>query len=191
MTVALKAARANEDRIADWLHWALLAGAFILLVVISRHRWFTSDEWGPLVDRTLFGGGGTQGLFVPHNEHWIFFPALADRLLFSVFAVRTHLPYSVLGILSHLVVVQLLWMLLRRAGVSCWVALAAIAGFVFLGAGYENIINAFQIGFVWSVAAGLGASSSRRRRGLGRGDAIWAPARCSSSASPPRASGSR
>src|ERR1039457_2532279 len=97
--------RENEDRIADWLHWALLVAAFVFIVVISRHRYFTADEWGPVVDRTLFGGHGTQGLFVPNNEHWIFFPALADRLLFSVFAVRTHLPYSGLDILQHLTLV--------------------------------------------------------------------------------------
>ncbi len=149
--------RLSEDVLANWLHWVLLIMALGVLVLINRHRWFNGDDWGPLVDRKLFGGAGTNGLFVPHNDHWIFFPALADRVLFSIFGVRTYLPYSVLVIFSHLVVVQLLWMLLRRLGVTAWVTFAAIAGFIFLGVGYENIINELQVVWIWPLAAGLGA----------------------------------
>ena len=43
-----------------------------------------------------------------------------------------------------------------RCGADGWVATAFAAVFLVLGAGYENLIWAFQIGFVTSTVCGLG-----------------------------------
>lgn len=149
--------RARGDKLPDCAHWAAIVSAFLFLVVINRNRWFDTDEWSPLIDRRLFGGPGKLGLFQPHNEHWSTIPFLLYRFLFSLFALHTYIPYMIMVIVAHLVVVQLLWLLLRRLGVDPWIALVAVAAVAFMGAGVDDIVLPFQVSFDISLAAGLGA----------------------------------
>jgi hypothetical protein len=154
---AWRSARRHHRRIAGWLTAGTLGAAFVFLLVIGRHRWFDTDEWDALVNRSLFGGHGQSGLLQPHNEHWSTLPILLYRLLFSVFAVRTYVPYLLMVTLAHLLVVGLVWLLLRRLGVDVWVCFVAVAALAFLGAGVDNIIFPWQTSWTLSLAAGFAA----------------------------------
>jgi hypothetical protein len=65
------------------------------------------------------------------------------------------MPFLVVIVSLHLSVACLLRLVMRRAGVDPWIATAAAALFVCFGTGYDNIVYAFQIGFVGAVAFGL------------------------------------
>ena len=55
----------------------------------------------------------------------------------------------------QVLVAHLLWRLMLRVGVDALVATAASAIFVVIGAGWENLVNAFQITFMAPIALGL------------------------------------
>jgi hypothetical protein len=136
------------------LHGVSLAIALPLLLWIDRHQWFSGDEWDFLVRRGVIGHHEI-GLLEPHNEHWSTFPILIYRALFSVFGVRTYTPYLLVLILAHLLAAHLLWRLMMRYGVDWLVATGAAAVFMVLGAGWEDLVNAFQITFIVPLVLGL------------------------------------
>ena len=140
---------------ATLAHLASLAAGFLALLYLNRDQWFAGDEWAFLGHRGLLHAD--RGLFEPHNEHWSTAPVLVYRALFAVFGVRTYLPYVIVLVVIHLGLAHLLWRILRRSGVEAGVATALVCVFVLLGAGYENLLWAFQIGFVGSVACGMAA----------------------------------
>jgi hypothetical protein len=143
-----------ERQRAAVLHGLSLAVALPLLLWLDRHQWFSGDEWDFLVRRGVVGPH-ELGLFEPHNEHWSTLPILLYRALFSVFGVRTYFPYVLVLVVAHLVVAHLLWRVMLRSGVDWLVATAAAAVFMVLGAGWEDLINAFQVTFIASIALGL------------------------------------
>ncbi len=136
------------------LHSISLAIALPLLLWIDRHQWFSGDEWDFLVRRGVIGHH-ELGLLEPHNEHWSSFAILIYRALFSVFGVRTYTPYLLVLILAHLLAAHLLWRLMMRYGVDWLVATGAAAVFMVLGAGWEDLLNAFQITFIVPIVLGL------------------------------------
>ena len=117
-------------------------------------QWFYGDEWDFLGHRGL--AGAERSVWAPHNEHWSTGPILIYRALYALYGVRTYVPYIVVLLLFHIAAAHLLWRLLLHIGVRPAIASALATVFVLLGAGYENLMWAFQIGFVGSVAFGLG-----------------------------------
>jgi len=132
---------------------AIEAIALPLMLWWDRGTWFQLDDWDFLAART---GGNVGDLFRAHFEHWTTLPILAYRLMWWLFGLRTIAPYEALVILAHLTVAALLRTVMRRAGVGPWLSTVAATLFVFLGSGAENILVAFQITFVGSLAFGLG-----------------------------------
>jgi hypothetical protein len=118
----------------------------------GREQWFYLDEWDYLADRNAMS---PHDLVRPHNEHWQTLPILIYRLLWRVFGLHSYKPYQLMTIGLHLTAACLLRVAMRRAGVGGWIATAAASLFVLFGAGHENIIWAFQIGFVLSLVCGL------------------------------------
>ena len=111
--------RADDRRkLVTSLHWASLAAAFGFLLWANRNQWFDSDEWNFLVRRRLVGSAEFEGIWAPHNKHWVTLPVLVYRLLFNVFGVRTYFPYIVLLLVLSLAVAHLLWRLLLTAGLN-------------------------------------------------------------------------
>ncbi len=154
------------------VHAVTLAAAGAFLLVVNRGQWFQSDDFDFLANRGVLGDP-QLGLFAPHNEHWSTLPILAYRGLFWLFGMTTHLPYVVLLVAVHLAVAHLLWRVARRAGAEPWTATGLAAGFAVLGAGWENLLWAFQVTFLSSIAFGLAAAlvvTRHRRRRLGWGD---------------------
>ncbi len=142
----------RNARLALLVFVAVEVAALITILVLGRHMWFTLDEWDFLATRSA---GSIVDLFRPHNEHWSTLPILVYRGLFNVFGLKTYLPYQLVLVLLDLTAAALLRTVMRRAGVSPWIATAAASLFVLFGAGYENMIWAFQIGFVGSLVFGL------------------------------------
>ena len=134
---------------------SLFVGGLVLLR-FNRQQWFYGDEWAFLggVPRTL---SWPDQLLQPHNEHWSTAPYLIYRLLEATFGIRTYWPYIGLAILLHLVVVHLVWRVMLQAKVTPWVATVVVLPLIVLGAGSQNLLWAFQIGFLGSLALGFGA----------------------------------
>lgn len=137
---------------ATVIHLATLVAGFLVLLHANRDQWFFGDEWDFLADR---GVRGDYGLWMPHTEHWSTAPILIYRALYATVGLRSYVPYVVVLLLLHVAVTHLLWQLMRKAGVDPALATALAAVYAVLGAGYENLLWAFQIGFIGSVALGL------------------------------------
>jgi hypothetical protein len=144
--------RLADARVALWTFAAVEVLSLPLLLFWGRSWWFWADDWDFLAART---GGNAGDLFRGHYQHWTTVPVLAYRGLWFAFGLRSYLPYQLLVVGAHLVVVALLRVVMRRAGVRPWLATLTALVFVFFGSGAENILIAFQITFVGSLMFGL------------------------------------
>lgn len=154
----------------SWHVSSLVVGALFLFYV-NRDQWFFGDEWDFLTDRVVTLGD--RGVLEPHNEHWSTTPILIYGLLFRLVALGSYTPYVAVLIVAHLAVVHLVWRVMRRGGVEPWISTVACAAFIPYGPGADNLLWAFQIGFVGSVALGLGAILVADRSGaFGRQEAL-------------------
>jgi hypothetical protein len=141
-------------RAAFVAHLLSLLAAFAVLLYYGSHQWFFTDEW-EFITRNL-PGPARLGLFVPHNEHWSTLPILIYRMLFAAVGLHTYLPYILVLIALHLIAAHLIWRLAIRAGASAWMATSIVAVFLLLGAGWEQLVSAFQMSFSLSLVCGLG-----------------------------------
>lgn len=131
-------------------HYAGLIVAAIVLAIIQSTQWFFIDELAFLkVD--------APPLLWPHLGHLSIAPNLILHGMLSVFGLNSYLPYVLLALAAHLAVVHLLWRIMRRVGVGAWVSTAVAFLLSLLGAGYENLLWAFQFAFMGAIAIGLGA----------------------------------
>jgi len=134
----------------------VVAAALMVCAVIlwlTRTYTFYFDEWtfiSTAPDWTL------ATYFRPHNEH----PAILFRLAYSALldtvGLRSYLPYMAALVVAHAANVVLLFELVRRRSGDL-VALAAALLLLVLGAGWEDLLWAFQMAWLASVALGLGA----------------------------------
>lgn len=140
-------------RAAGWTFVALAAMAGPLYAYAGRSQWFTADEWVFLVQRT--GGGTVSPLFPHHGEHWVTLPTLVYQGLWHLVGLHHYEPYQAVTIGLHLLIAFLLRHTMRRIGVRPWVATGTAALFLFYGTGAENVVWAFQMTFLGSIAFGL------------------------------------
>ncbi len=131
---------------------AVELGALVLWMILGRRQWFYLDEWDFVAGRKA---GNVGDLFRPHNEHWTTLPILAYRALYQLFGLNTYFPYRLLVVVLHLTAAALLLAVMHRAGVRPWIATAAASLFVLFGAGWQNIVEPFQIAFTGAVVFGL------------------------------------
>jgi hypothetical protein len=136
--------------------------------------WFWFDDWDFVQDRGVLHS--RLGLWAPHNDHWSTLPVLAYRGLLTAFGIRSYLPFLVLLVAVHLALAHVLWRVSLRVGASPLVGTVLVGVFVVLGAGWQNLGWAFQIGFVGSVLFGwLWLWVTDHDAGFGRRDiAGWA-----------------
>jgi hypothetical protein len=133
-------------------HGTSLVVAAPLILWFNRNQWFFGDEWEFFANRM---SGWGRVLFEPHNEHWSTAPILAYRAVYAAVGLRSYLPYVAVLVVLHVTAAHLLWRVMNRVGVAPLVSTGLAAVFAVLGSGYENLLWAFQIGFVGSVAVGL------------------------------------
>jgi hypothetical protein len=141
-----------SDRLALGAFAAVIVFGLASYLWMGRHLWFGIDEWDFLAARSV---SHPSTLFQPHNEHWSTLPILVFRFLYQTLGMRSYRPYLLVAVVTHLTVAVLLWVVMVRARVRPWLATAAGSLFVLFGSGYENILWAFQIGFMGAVAFGL------------------------------------
>ncbi len=146
----------------------LLAG-LALLLYLGRDTTFFFDEWDWVQHRRDWTFGA---LLEPHNEHLSVVPVLLYKLLFATVGIDHYWPYRVVGLATHTLVVAGLFAYARRR-VGDVLALAAAATILFLGKGWNDVLWPFQIGFMASMAAGIGALLALDR-GTRRGDVLAA-----------------
>ncbi len=135
-----------------FLLFCLGAGAYILGVA-GRDQWFFGDEWDPLTTRSLFD---FRDLFRPHNEHLTALPNAIYRVVYYVVGLHNYTAYQVPVVVARLATALLVRQLLRCMRVSPWLSSLFAASWILYGPGSENIVWAFQVTFVGSMAFGLG-----------------------------------
>ena len=140
--------RWSSERLAAWAFGAAVAVSYPVLLNLGSFFWFFRDDWLFITDRELSDPGD---LFEPHNAHWSTVPIVAFRLLYAAFGVRSYLPYQMVVVAVHLAVIVLIRAIMRRAGVTPWLATAFAAAGLLFGPGREDILWAFQIGFTGSI----------------------------------------
>jgi hypothetical protein len=173
------------SRALPWLLLAVgVAGEAAVLLVQDRRLWFFRDDFAFLLGRHL-SEHPVSALMTPHSVHWSALPVLAFRAMWSVFGLRQYLPYAVLPLLLHLAVAVCLVVLARRAGAGPWSAVLSGLVFAYLGggAGAENPLWAFQIGFIGSCLGGVAALilldlSATRGEGRWGGRCFWTGQLC-------------
>jgi hypothetical protein len=144
---------APVDHVALIVFAAYIAIALpLILFSLGDERWFFGDEWSFLAERDA---GDLGDLFRSHGEHWTTIPVVGYRVLFNLFGLRSYVPYQCVVVVAHLTTAVLLRVIMRRAGVRPWTATIVASVFVLFGPGEENIVWAFQIGFVGAVMFGL------------------------------------
>jgi hypothetical protein len=149
--------RPHAEERADALALVLLAGVMLgaaaLFLWKGRGLIFYYDEWAFIVDRR---GWSPDTFLEPHNEHLSAIPIVVYKLLFAVTGLEPYWPYRLSVVAAHLLVAVLVFLVARRAAGSL-VAVAAATVILFLGSAWEDILWPFQIGYLLSVAVGLGA----------------------------------
>jgi len=131
---------------------------------MSLELTFVSDEWKVFDQWRL----EPRSLLTPYNEHLSAIPISLLLGLLEILGLRTHLPYLGLLHAMHIVVAVGVFSLVRQT-VDAWVALLAAVLVLALGAGWENLFWAWQIGAVTSVAAGVWALLLAQRGGTRAG----------------------
>jgi hypothetical protein len=110
------------------------AVAIALRLSWARGAWFTGDDWDLLANRTV---GDAGDLFRPHFGHWITLMVIAYRFLWQIFGLR-YLPYELFQIALYLGSAVMTRVVLRRVGVSPWVA-TVVASVVLFTAADTNV----------------------------------------------------
>jgi len=158
---------------------ALLLGGAVFLYA-ARRTGFYFDEWDFVQDRRAWDAAT---LLEPHNEHLSLLPVLVYKLAFATVGLESHVPYQLAATGLHLGIVVLVFAYARRR-VGEALAVAAAVAVLFVGEGSLDVLWSFQIGFLASLAAGLGALlclDRADRRGDVAASILLTAALCSSS----------
>ena len=130
-------------------------GAFVSFVVIlylGRHlSTFLYDEWNFVLNRR---GWDVDTLLRPHNEHLSLAPVLVLKSFFGTIGAAPYWPYRV-ALALLVVALGVLVYLYAVPRVGRWLALVPGLLTVLVGAGGQDIIWPFQIGFCLSVLGGV------------------------------------
>ena len=131
----------------------LIVAVAAFLYYQTRGTTLLADEW----KWALYRRSNAIGTFLsPHNEHFSLVPLVIYRLLFATVGIRDYGPYRAMVIAGHLTCVVLVYVYaVRRVG--SFLALCAAALILFLGPGWQNMMWPFQIAWLISLAAGIGA----------------------------------
>ena len=128
---------------------AIAGGA--ALAWLSRTYTFYFDEWSFI---TQAPDSTVAWIFTPHNEH----PAILFRIVYwmllNTAGLRTYVPYMVVLLAVHLANVFLIFELVRRRNGDA-IGIAAAALLLVGGAGWEDVLWAFQMAWLASTALGL------------------------------------
>lgn len=148
---------------------ALVPIALGLIVYFGRDTTFWFDDWTWVEDRRPWD---LHTFVYPHNDHLSIVPIAIYKLLFVTAGLDHYLPYRLVVTALHGLCATLVYLIVRRRA-GAWPGVIAGILILFLGSAHHDIIWPFQIGFLGSIAGGLGAWLALDRRDT-RGDVIAA-----------------
>ncbi len=151
---------ATIERRWRWVLGALLLADALLLLYMGRGLTFFFDEWDYV---THDYGGGIHSLLVAHNGHMSVVPVAVYKLLFHLVGLNHYAVFRLVLIALHLLCAGLVFVLVTRRQTRVF-ALLATALILFLGAAWEDLLWAFQIDYMLSIAGGLAAWVLLERR---------------------------
>ncbi len=122
---------------------------------------FSHDDWSFV----LYRQGSFHSILEPHNNHVVIFPALIFKSLFHLVGLGHYGAYRAFGIAFHLLACFLVYVYGRKR-IGAVAALGPATVLLFLGTGAENLLWAFQVGLIGSIATGLAALMLIDRRTL-------------------------
>ncbi len=161
LTGGLVGAIAWVERNSLWTLTALMLIAAALLLYMGRGLTFFYDDWDFV---THDYGGGIHSLLAAHVGNISVFPVAVYKVLFHLVGLNHYAVFRVVVIGLHLLCGALVFVLASRR-IPCVPALLAAALILFLGAAWEDLLWAFQIGYMLSVAGGLAAWVLLERKG--------------------------
>lgn len=130
--------------------------AVAVILPLASTLSFHGDEWAYIVDRRLT----FESMLRPHNEHLVFLHVLVYRGLVEAIGTSSYVPFLAVLMACHVAMSAGVFALMRRE-VPEQGALACAVLMLFLGSGFDNLVWAFQIGFVGAAAFGVWAMASR------------------------------
>lgn len=151
---------------ADVLVLSILVCVAVVVYYSAGHGMtFFFDEWDFILGR---GGHSAAAFLSPHNGHLVVVPVLIYKALWSTIGLGHYGPYRLVDFALHITCVALLFVFVRRR-VGGAVAVIAATSLLFLGPAWQDMLWPFQIGYLGSIAAGLGALLALERHDR-RGD---------------------
>ncbi|HEX3909338.1 MAG TPA: hypothetical protein VHW67_01385 [Solirubrobacteraceae bacterium] len=139
---------------------ALMLVDAALLLYMGRGLSFFYDDWDYVIHDY---GGGLHSLLLAHNGHLSLFPVAIYKLLFHLVGLNHYAIFRIVLLLLHLTCAGLVFVLASRR-LPRIEALLATALILFLGAAWEDLLWAFQISYMLSIAGGLAAWALLDRR---------------------------
>jgi hypothetical protein len=154
-------ALAAVDRNWRWALAVLLLVDGVLLLYMGRGLTFFYDDWNFVTEDY---GGGIHSLLRAHVGNISIFPIAVYKVLFHLVGLNHYAVFRLAVVALHLICGGLVFVLASRR-IPRVPALLAAALILFLGAAWEDLLWAFQIGYLLSVAGGLAAWVLLERRG--------------------------
>ena len=150
----------------SWAAFGCLAAAGIAFIMWKgRGNAFFFDDWSWIEYRRT----GVHAMLASYNQHLVIAPVAAYQLLLSTVGLAHYWPYRLLAALAHLACAAAVFAYARRRIGPAAVLLAA--PIVFLGAGWEAVLQPFNTVITASLASGIAALLALDR-GDRRGDVI-------------------
>lgn len=144
---------ATVERNAVWWLSGLMLLAGVLLLYMGRGLSFYFDDWDLVIHDY---GGGLHSLFVAHVGNVSIFPIAVYKVLFHLVGLNHYAVFRLVVIVLHLVCGALVFVLAARR-IPRVPALLAATLILFLGAAWQDLLWAFQVGYLLSAAGGLAA----------------------------------
>jgi hypothetical protein len=131
----------------------LLVTSAALLFYMGRGLSFFYDDWDFV---THDYGGGVHSLLAAHSGNISVFPVAVYKILFHLVGLNHYAVFRSVVIALHVACGTLIYILAARR-VPAVPALLAAGLILFLGAAWEDLLWAFQVGYLLSATGGLAA----------------------------------
>jgi hypothetical protein len=149
------AADLDLDRFARPVLAVAVVASGLLIYHLTRGSSFSADDWTWIDTRR---GNSTNTFLAPYNGHLSLVPIAIYRLMFAVFGIGSFVPYRLL-LLVVASVTGLTMFEYTRHRIGEFGAVLAASLLLFLGSGWNDIMQPFQIAWLLAVTGGVLALS--------------------------------
>jgi hypothetical protein len=126
--------------------------SMVWLLRLDSQLTFIADDWMLLVKRHAWS---FDYFLHPFHGSIVLGPGVVYKFLQETVGIGSATPYYFVALATFALSAVLLFFYLRRR-VGDWLALFGAVLILFLGAAFEDLLFAFQVGYFGSVAAGIG-----------------------------------